>query len=164
MQGCAGPCRTWHLPVQRRGGPQSATEESPTATQNTPGALCPSLRTVEPWACLLIPSPRRTGPVQPGRGCASPLRPQAPGGGGCRHLVATLTHVSPAFCYPTGCSKMWDNLTCWPATPRGQVVVLACPLIYSFFSPLEGKSPGLKLGSCVAQVEPGRVGSHLSGK
>ncbi|KAF6313738.1 vasoactive intestinal peptide receptor 1 [Rhinolophus ferrumequinum] len=26
-----------------------------------------------------------------------------------------------------GCSKMWDNLTCWPATPRGQVVVLACP-------------------------------------
>ncbi|XP_037703976.1 vasoactive intestinal polypeptide receptor 1 isoform X2 [Choloepus didactylus] len=37
-----------------------------------------------------------------------------------------------------GCSKMWDNLTCWPATPRGQVVVLACPLIFTLFSPSRG--------------------------
>ncbi|XP_059520472.1 vasoactive intestinal polypeptide receptor 1 isoform X1 [Myotis daubentonii] len=37
-----------------------------------------------------------------------------------------------------GCSKMWDNITCWPATPRGQVVVMACPLIYSLFYPLQG--------------------------
>ncbi|KAJ8784099.1 hypothetical protein J1605_008599 [Eschrichtius robustus] len=37
----------------------------------------------------------------------------------------------------TGCSKMWDNLTCWPATPRGQVVVLACPLIFKLFSPIQ---------------------------
>ncbi|XP_055457616.1 vasoactive intestinal polypeptide receptor 1 isoform X4 [Psammomys obesus] len=29
---------------------------------------------------------------------------------------------------------MWDNLTCWPATPRGQVVVLGCPLIFQLFS------------------------------
>ncbi|KAF7477142.1 Hypothetical predicted protein [Marmota monax] len=36
-----------------------------------------------------------------------------------------------------GCSKMWDNLTCWPATPRGQVVVLACPLIFKLFSPIQ---------------------------
>ncbi|XP_016018817.2 vasoactive intestinal polypeptide receptor 1 isoform X6 [Rousettus aegyptiacus] len=33
-----------------------------------------------------------------------------------------------------GCSKMWDNITCWPATPRGQVVILACPTIYQVFS------------------------------
>ncbi|KAM7063781.1 vasoactive intestinal polypeptide receptor 1 isoform 1-T1 [Molossus nigricans] len=39
-----------------------------------------------------------------------------------------------------GCSKMWDNITCWPATPRGQVVVLACPPIYSLFSPLQGRN------------------------
>ncbi|XP_066101589.1 vasoactive intestinal polypeptide receptor 1 isoform X1 [Saccopteryx bilineata] len=39
---------------------------------------------------------------------------------------------------PAGCGTMWDNLTCWPATPRGQVVVLACPLIYNLFSPLQG--------------------------
>uniref|UniRef100_A0A8D0MD10 Vasoactive intestinal polypeptide receptor 1 n=5 Tax=Sus scrofa TaxID=9823 RepID=A0A8D0MD10_PIG len=38
----------------------------------------------------------------------------------------------------SGCSKMWDNLTCWPATPRGQVVVLACPLIFKLFSPTQG--------------------------
>ncbi|XP_036189169.1 vasoactive intestinal polypeptide receptor 1 isoform X2 [Myotis myotis] len=37
-----------------------------------------------------------------------------------------------------GCSKMWDNITCWPATPRGQVVVMACPLIYSLFYSLQG--------------------------
>ncbi|ELK25115.1 Vasoactive intestinal polypeptide receptor 1 [Myotis davidii] len=37
-----------------------------------------------------------------------------------------------------GCSTMWDNITCWPATPRGQVVVMACPLIYSLFYPLQG--------------------------
>nr|XP_025856726.1 vasoactive intestinal polypeptide receptor 1 isoform X1 [Vulpes vulpes] len=39
-----------------------------------------------------------------------------------------------------GCSKMWDNLTCWPATPPGQVVVLACPLIFNFFSPIRGRN------------------------
>ncbi|PNI81209.1 VIPR1 isoform 12, partial [Pan troglodytes] len=39
-----------------------------------------------------------------------------------------------------GCSKMWDNLTCWPATPRGQVVVLACPLIFKLFSPIQGRN------------------------
>uniref|UniRef100_A0A8C9AL66 Vasoactive intestinal polypeptide receptor 1 n=1 Tax=Prolemur simus TaxID=1328070 RepID=A0A8C9AL66_PROSS len=37
-----------------------------------------------------------------------------------------------------GCSKMWDNLTCWPATPQGQVVVLACPAIFMLFSPIQG--------------------------
>ncbi|XP_012885693.1 PREDICTED: vasoactive intestinal polypeptide receptor 1 [Dipodomys ordii] len=37
----------------------------------------------------------------------------------------------------TGCGKMWDNLTCWPATPRGQSVVLACPLIFKLFSPIQ---------------------------
>uniref|UniRef100_A0A8C9CC60 Vasoactive intestinal peptide receptor 1 n=1 Tax=Phocoena sinus TaxID=42100 RepID=A0A8C9CC60_PHOSS len=40
----------------------------------------------------------------------------------------------------SGCSKMWDNLTCWPATPRGQVVVLACPLIFKLFSPIQGRN------------------------
>ena len=49
--------------------------------------------------------------------------------------------------HPSGCSKMWDNLTCWPATPPGQVVVLDCPLIYKFFSPVQGKSLGWKQGS-----------------
>ncbi|XP_052580723.1 vasoactive intestinal polypeptide receptor 1 isoform X3 [Peromyscus californicus insignis] len=38
----------------------------------------------------------------------------------------------------TGCSKMWDNLTCWPPTPLGQVVVLDCPLIFQLFSPIHG--------------------------
>ncbi|XP_036753053.2 vasoactive intestinal polypeptide receptor 1 isoform X4 [Manis pentadactyla] len=37
-----------------------------------------------------------------------------------------------------GCSKMWDNLTCWPATLPGQVVVLSCPLIFKLFSPIQG--------------------------
>uniref|UniRef100_A0A452T3F7 Vasoactive intestinal polypeptide receptor 1 n=1 Tax=Ursus maritimus TaxID=29073 RepID=A0A452T3F7_URSMA len=46
-----------------------------------------------------------------------------------------------------GCGKMWDNLTCWPATPPGEVVVLACPLIFNLLSPTQGKSPGLKPGS-----------------
>ncbi|MXQ88960.1 hypothetical protein E5288_WYG020010 [Bos mutus] len=52
-----------------------------------------------------------------------------------------------------GCGKMWDNLTCWPATPRGQVVVLACPLIFKLFSSIQGKNLGLKGGSWVAGVE-----------
>ncbi|KAM5313407.1 vasoactive intestinal polypeptide receptor 1 isoform 5-T5 [Glossophaga mutica] len=37
-----------------------------------------------------------------------------------------------------GCSKMWDNVTCWPATPWGQVVVLACP--FSNNHPLQGRN------------------------
>lgn len=48
---------------------------------------------------------------------------------------------------PSGCSKMWDNLTCWPATPPGQVVVLACPLIFNLLSSTQGKRPRLKPGS-----------------
>lgn len=59
---------------------------------------------------------------------------------------------------------MWDNLTCWPATPRGQVVVLACPLIFKLFSPIQGKNPGLKGRGLVAGVEPAGVGTHLSRK
>ncbi|XP_012590658.1 PREDICTED: vasoactive intestinal polypeptide receptor 1 isoform X2 [Condylura cristata] len=35
---------------------------------------------------------------------------------------------------------MWDNLTCWPATPRGQVVVVACPLIFKIFTSIEGRN------------------------
>lgn len=66
--------------------------------------------------------------------------------------------------HPTGCGKMWDNLTCWPATPRGQVVVLACPLIFKLFSPIQGKNLRLKGGSWVAEVEVAGVGNHLSGK
>uniref|UniRef100_G3T899 Vasoactive intestinal polypeptide receptor 1 n=1 Tax=Loxodonta africana TaxID=9785 RepID=G3T899_LOXAF len=55
-----------------------------------------------------------------------------------------------------GCSKMWDNLTCWPATPRGQVVVLGCPLIFTLFS----SSRGLNVSrSCTEEgwthLEPG---------
>lgn len=86
--------------------------------------------------------------MQPEQGCA-PLSkaeesgsrwapapsPEVPGG-----------HADPGvLClHPTGCSKMWDNITCWPATPRGQVVILACPIIYQVFSHVQGKSPGLK--------------------
>ncbi|XP_076985807.1 vasoactive intestinal polypeptide receptor 1 isoform X2 [Tamandua tetradactyla] len=55
-----------------------------------------------------------------------------------------------------GCGKMWDNLTCWPATPRGQVVVLACPLIFTLFSPSQGLNVSR---SCTdegwTQLEPG---------
>ncbi|XP_078211132.1 vasoactive intestinal polypeptide receptor 1 isoform X4 [Callithrix jacchus] len=55
-----------------------------------------------------------------------------------------------------GCGKMWDNLTCWPATPRGQVVVLACPLIFKLFSPIQGRNVSR---SCTdegwTQLEPG---------
>ncbi|XP_048190678.1 vasoactive intestinal polypeptide receptor 1 isoform X2 [Perognathus longimembris pacificus] len=56
----------------------------------------------------------------------------------------------------TGCGKMWDNLTCWPATPRGQSVVLACPLIFKLFSPIQGRNVSR---SCTdggwTQLEPG---------
>lgn len=50
---------------------------------------------------------------------------------------------------------MWDNLTCWPATPWGQVVVLDCPLIFQLFSPIHGEIPGLKARSC----ERGQLGA-----
>lgn len=60
--------------------------------------------------------------------------------GDCADLCVLCLH-------PSGCGKMWDNLTCWPATPPGEVVVLACPLIFNLLSPTQGKSPGLKPGS-----------------
>lgn len=56
--------------------------------------------------------------------------------------MAMLTR-DPLILFP-GCSKLWDNLTCWPATPRGQVVVFPCPLIFKIFSSIEGKSLGLR--------------------
>ncbi|XP_034380871.2 vasoactive intestinal polypeptide receptor 1 [Arvicanthis niloticus] len=56
----------------------------------------------------------------------------------------------------TGCGKMWDNLTCWPTTPWGQVVVLDCPLIFQLFSPIHGYNISR---SCTeegwSQLEPG---------
>lgn len=56
----------------------------------------------------------------------------------------------------TGCSKMWDNLTCWPTTPRGQAVVLDCPLIFQLFAPIHGYNISR---SCTeegwSQLEPG---------
>lgn len=39
-----------------------------------------------------------------------------------------------------GCGKTWDNLTCWPATPWGQVVVMPCPLIFNIYSSIEGRN------------------------
>lgn len=95
-------------------------------------------------------------------GAVPPPGPQAPGGGSLEEeeerLEAPGGHADPCVpcLYPPGCSKMWDNITCWPATPRGQVVVLACPFIYN--SPLQGKSPGLQRRCWVAQKTPTRVG------
>ncbi|XP_075411973.1 vasoactive intestinal polypeptide receptor 1 [Tenrec ecaudatus] len=37
-----------------------------------------------------------------------------------------------------GCGKMWDNLTCWPATPLGEVVIVGCPSIFKLFSSSHG--------------------------
>ncbi|XP_030874784.1 vasoactive intestinal polypeptide receptor 1 isoform X4 [Leptonychotes weddellii] len=57
-----------------------------------------------------------------------------------------------------GCSKMWDNLTCWPATPPGQVVVLACPLIFNLLSPAQAQGRNVSR-SCTHEgwthLEPG---------
>ncbi|XP_023371706.1 vasoactive intestinal polypeptide receptor 1 isoform X2 [Otolemur garnettii] len=44
-----------------------------------------------------------------------------------------------------GCSKMWDNVTCWPATPQDQVVVLACPSIFKLLFPFEALHPDRKV-------------------
>lgn len=93
--------------------PGAVVRPLPTPSQDSPCIV---------WAGLCLPSQRRE------RVDAWKLRPR-----GWRH------HADPCvLClYPTGCSKMWDNLTCWPATPRGQVVVLACPFN---LSPIQGKS------------------------
>lgn len=152
----------------------SATNKTPPLFETHRGR---SVSHQGPWGCTYASfSPF---PVQPGQGCASPLRLEAPQGGsleeeeksGCLwaqtpRLEAPGGHADPCvLClHPTGCSKMWDNLTCWPATPRGQVVVLACPLIFKLFSPIQGKNPGLKGRSLVAGVEPAGVGTHLSRK
>ncbi|XP_070094027.1 vasoactive intestinal polypeptide receptor 1 isoform X12 [Equus przewalskii] len=54
-----------------------------------------------------------------------------------------------------GCSKMWDNLTCWPATPRGQVVVLACPPIFRLFSSTQGNVSRSCTSEGWTHLEPG---------
>lgn len=121
--------------------------------------------------CLLLAS-CQDGPCTARASCASLLRPQAPRGGSLEEeeeeeqLEAPDGHADPwvPCLYPTGCSKMWDNITCWPATPRGQVVVLACPLIYNLISPLKGKSPGFERGSWGAHVARTRVESRLPGE
>uniref|UniRef100_A0A3Q2LAF6 Vasoactive intestinal peptide receptor 1 n=1 Tax=Equus caballus TaxID=9796 RepID=A0A3Q2LAF6_HORSE len=57
--------------------------------------------------------------------------------------------------WPHGCSKMWDNLTCWPATPRGQVVVLACPPIFRLFSSTQGNVSRSCTSEGWTHLEPG---------
>uniref|UniRef100_A0A8D2LFR5 Vasoactive intestinal peptide receptor 1 n=1 Tax=Varanus komodoensis TaxID=61221 RepID=A0A8D2LFR5_VARKO len=42
---------------------------------------------------------------------------------------STLTTV-PLFC----CRTLWDNITCWPAAPLGEIKVMPCPQYFSFFS------------------------------
>lgn len=142
------PCQTWVLPV--KSGGDTPVPPPRYCSKHPQGALCPSLRSME---CSHASSPLllRTGSVQPS-GAVPPPRPQAPGGGSLQEeeerLGAPGGHADPRVpCLPPspspiGCSKMWDNVTCWPATPRGQVAVLACPFGYD--SPLQGKSPGLE--------------------
>ncbi|XP_037004133.2 vasoactive intestinal polypeptide receptor 1 isoform X2 [Artibeus jamaicensis] len=61
---------------------------------------------------------------------------------------------APAENDTAGCSKMWDNVTCWPATPQGQVAVLACP--FTSNTSLQGRNVSR---SCTekgwADLEPG---------
>ncbi|XP_067386607.1 vasoactive intestinal polypeptide receptor-like [Emydura macquarii macquarii] len=33
-----------------------------------------------------------------------------------------------------GCGTMWDNITCWPSAAVGEVVVMPCPIYFTFFS------------------------------
>ncbi|XP_007499873.2 vasoactive intestinal polypeptide receptor 1 [Monodelphis domestica] len=37
-----------------------------------------------------------------------------------------------------GCKYMWDNITCWPPSAWGQVVILPCPLIFAYMFPNHG--------------------------
>uniref|UniRef100_K7GGM6 Vasoactive intestinal peptide receptor 1 n=3 Tax=Pelodiscus sinensis TaxID=13735 RepID=K7GGM6_PELSI len=34
----------------------------------------------------------------------------------------------------TGCRSMWDNVTCWPSSAVGEVVVMPCPTFFSYFT------------------------------
>ncbi|XP_044532828.1 vasoactive intestinal polypeptide receptor 1 [Gracilinanus agilis] len=37
-----------------------------------------------------------------------------------------------------GCKYMWDNITCWPPSAWGQVVILPCPMIFAYMFPNHG--------------------------
>ncbi|KAG7319911.1 hypothetical protein KOW79_017054 [Hemibagrus wyckioides] len=37
-----------------------------------------------------------------------------------------------------GCAWEWDNLTCWSAAGVGDIVVVSCPELFEFMSPVEG--------------------------
>uniref|UniRef100_A0A8D2LF98 Vasoactive intestinal peptide receptor 1 n=2 Tax=Varanus komodoensis TaxID=61221 RepID=A0A8D2LF98_VARKO len=37
-----------------------------------------------------------------------------------------------------GCRTLWDNITCWPAAPLGEIKVMPCPQYFSFFSETQG--------------------------
>ncbi|KAF7245725.1 Vasoactive intestinal polypeptide receptor, partial [Varanus komodoensis] len=38
----------------------------------------------------------------------------------------------------SGCRTLWDNITCWPAAPLGEIKVMPCPQYFSFFSETQG--------------------------
>ena len=128
VQDRAGPCRAaaWHpycLPKSLQ-----QTKPSPLFIA-PPGGVLPL--TEDHATAVMPPSPHSlSSPVQPGWDCASPLRLEASQDesleeeeSGClwvqaSRLEASGGHADPCvLClHPTGCSKMWDNLTCWPAT------------------------------------------------
>lgn len=36
--------------------------------------------------------------------------------------------------HTSGCGSLWDNITCWPRANVGDIMVLPCPLIFTYFS------------------------------
>ncbi|XP_069067095.1 vasoactive intestinal polypeptide receptor 1 isoform X1 [Pleurodeles waltl] len=40
--------------------------------------------------------------------------------------------------YTSGCGSLWDNITCWPRANVGDIMVLPCPIYFTFFSDVTG--------------------------
>lgn len=59
--------------------------------------------------------------------------------------------LPPAFLFPPGCRRQWDNITCWPEAQVGAVVVKPCPKYFRFLTTFLGKTSHLAemlLGLC----------------
>lgn len=70
----------------------------------------------------------------------------------CRVTRESLVLVlPPAFLFPPGCRRQWDNITCWPEAQVGAVVVKPCPKYFRFLTTFLGKTSHLAemlLGLC----------------
>lgn len=107
----------------------------------------PAIPSSDRASCHLAPPYQKMLPLK----LSTPLKSCSP----VLHTADTreslMLVLPPAFLFPPGCRRQWDNITCWPEAQVGAVVVKPCPKYFRFLTTFLGKTSHLAemlLGLC----------------